>query len=166
MKTLKFIGLMMIAACTFQACEKDDNEDDIDKGEEAEFVTKASASNQFEIQAGQLAVVKGMSAQVKAYGAHMIVDHTQANQELATLASQNGLTISTGLTEEQTTMYNTLSQQSGANFDRAYAEMMVNSHQRTVNMFSEAAEDAFAFGKLPVLRAHLEEAIQLRANVQ
>ena len=164
---------MMIAACTFQACEKDDNQDDIDKGEEAEFVTKASASNQFEIQAGQLAVTKGMSAQVKAYGAHMIMDHTLANQELVTLASQNGLTITAGMTKEQTEMYNTLSQQTGVNFDRTYAQMMVDSHQRTVNMFAEAAEDledpevnAFASAKLPVLRAHLEEAMELRTSVQ
>jgi hypothetical protein len=41
MKNLKFIGLMMIATFTFQACDKDD----IDRGDEIEFVSKAASSN-------------------------------------------------------------------------------------------------------------------------
>jgi putative membrane protein len=169
MKTWKFIGLMMIASCTFQACDKDD----IDKGDEIEFVSKAASSNLFEIESGRLAVNNGVSVQVKAYGNHMITDHTMATAELNTVASQNGIAVPTSMNADHQTMYNTLAAKSGVDFDRTYAQMMVDSHQRTLALFEEAAEDldvpaikAFAASKLDVLRHHLEEAQTLRTSVQ
>ena len=158
-----------MAAFLFQACDKDD----IDRGDEVEFVSKAASSNLFEIESGRLAVNKGTRQQVKNYGNHMVTDHTQATAELNTVASQNGIAVPTSMNEEHMTMYNTLAAKSSTEFDVAYADMMVASHQRTVALFEEAASDlddpeirAFAASKLDVLRAHLQEAQALRASIQ
>jgi putative membrane protein len=160
---------MMIATFTFQACDKDD----IDRGDEIEFVSKAASSNLFEIESGRLAVNKGVSQQVKTYGNHMIADHTQATAQLNTVASQNGIAVPTSMNAEHQAMYNSLVAKSGIDFDRTYAQMMVDSHQRTVALFEEAAQDlddpeikAFAASKLDILRHHLEEARALRTAVQ
>ncbi|WP_207420421.1 DUF4142 domain-containing protein [Desertivirga brevis] len=170
MKTFRIIGLILIGACTIQACDKDD----IDEGDETEFVSKAASSNMFEIESGKLAAsaAKGARAEVKNYGNMMIADHTAATIELQAVAEQNGIAMPTSMNEEHRAMYNDLNARSGADFDRVYAQMMVDSHQRTVNLFEEAADDLddpeikkFAQDKIPVLKMHLDHAVTLKNTV-
>ncbi|WP_207533017.1 DUF4142 domain-containing protein [Desertivirga arenae] len=168
MKTLRIIGLILIGACTLQSCDKDD----IDEGDETEFISKAASSNIFEIESGKLAISKGVRTEVKNYGSMMVSDHTTATAELKTVADQNGIAVPTNMNDEHMAMYNDLNARSGADFDRAYAQMMVDSHQRTVNLFDEAADDLddpeikkFAQDKLPILKMHLEHATTLKATV-
>lgn len=168
MKTWRIIGLILIGTCTLQACDKDD----IDEGDETEFVSKAASSNLFEIESGKLAVAKGVRTEVKNYGTMMIDNHTTATVELKTVAEQNGIAVPTNMNDEHRAMYNDLNARSGTDFDRAYAQMMVDSHQRTVNLFEEAADDLddpeikkFAQDKIPVLKMHLDHATTLKNTV-
>ncbi len=60
----------------------------------------------------------------------------------------------------------------GVAFDKAFATLMVQSHEEQVNLFEQASNNVedddlkdFAREKLPTLKAHLEEARQLNTTV-
>jgi putative membrane protein len=63
---------------------------------------------------------------------------------------------------------------SGTDFDRKFAQVMVDSHQETIALFENASMEwgvpdgdlrNMATAKLPTLRTHLQDAINLRATV-
>ena len=154
------------------SCSKDDD-NNYSLGSQ-DFVTRASSSNMLEISSGQLAINQGVNADVKAFGQHMVTDHGQTAQEMAALATKKNWTIPTAMLPEHQQMYDALKNLSGAAFDRQFAAMMVTSHQQTIDLFERASGSngvpdadlrAFASGKLPTLREHLEHAQQLQTAV-
>jgi putative membrane protein len=63
---------------------------------------------------------------------------------------------------------------SGTDFDKKFAQIMVDSHQETVALFENGAMEGgvpdgdlrnMAAAKLPTLRTHLQDAINLRTTV-
>lgn len=133
-----------------------------------EFVTQATQGNLAEIELGQLAQKRAASAEVKQYAQQMITDHTQAQNQLKQLAAQKKLTIPQSVGEQNKQVAANLSKLSGADFDRAYMNQMVQDHQKTVSLFQREAEQgqdpdlqAFASTKLPTLQQHLQQAQSL-----
>jgi len=133
-----------------------------------EFLGMAIASNQHELEAARLGVERAGNAEVKAFAERMQADHTQLGERMQPLASQAG--VSTAPAEAP--MPN-LENASGADFDRAFMDMMVADHERAVADFERAANDtthsaqvrAAAQEALPTLRAHLQDAQTLRQQV-
>jgi putative membrane protein len=172
MKIFKFGMMALLGSVLFiQACSKDDdnNKATMDK---STFVMQAASGNSFEVQAGAMAQQKGVNADVKAYGQHMVTDHTKAGNELKALAQTKGITVSDQLMEKQQQQLNALMPLTGTAFDKAFAAMMVQSHQETIDLFTKAAANVndkdlknFASGKLPTLREHLSDAQQLSTTV-
>jgi putative membrane protein len=102
------------------------------------FVQFAATGGQAEVQLSQLAEMKATSNDVKMFAARMVKDHTMANQQL-----QEAVGSSTPLptrldTKHQQALAN-LRHLSGAAFDRAYMEIMVDDHRQAVDQFSHAA---------------------------
>ncbi|MBD2431524.1 MULTISPECIES: DUF4142 domain-containing protein [Fischerella] len=133
-----------------------------------EFVTQATQGNLAEIELGQLAQKRAASAEVKQYAQQMITDHTQAQNQLKQLAAQKKLTVPQSVGEQNKQVAANLSKLSGADFDRAYMNQMVQDHQKTVSLFQREAEQgqdadlqAFASTKLPTLQQHLQQAQSL-----
>jgi putative membrane protein len=60
------------------------------KGSDHDFVMKASAAGKAEVEAGQLALTKASSADVKQFAQRMIDDHSKANDELTQLVQSKG----------------------------------------------------------------------------
>jgi putative membrane protein len=136
------------------------------------FVTTVAQANFAEVDAGKLALKKSSNAEVKRFAQHMIDDHTQANAELSDLAHKKGFDMPTEADEAHQKVAARLAEMSGAEFDRAYAAMMVADHQKVVSMFetysSEASDpDVRAFAKkmLPTLRDHLKMARELSGKL-
>src|SRR4051794_39026906 len=96
MRISKTLMIMLLGSVlSFQACKNDDNDaTTLDKNN---FVMQAASGNMLEIQAGAMAQQKGQNAQVKAYGEHMVTDHTKASAELKTMAESKGITVPTQL---------------------------------------------------------------------
>lgn len=132
------------------------------------FVMDAAMSGMAEVELGRMAVERGASDAVRQFGQRMIDDHTRANEELMQLASTLGLTPPSALDPSHRAAANKLSRLSGAEFDRAYAKMMVGDHQKAVSLFQRESErggraelKAFAARTLPALREHLQMARSL-----
>jgi putative membrane protein len=165
-----FLMLLLGSLFLFQACD-DDDESNFTMDRQT-FVTQASSSNMLEIQAGQQAQQKGASVAVRAYGEMMVTDHTATGTELANLASQKGLTVSAQLLPPHQQQLAVLTPLTGDLFDRAFADLMVASHQEAVTLFDQASQQvndqdlrSWAAGKLPALQAHLQGAQTLKSNV-
>ena len=163
--------MLLSSFLTFQSCSNDDD-DEMMNVDRQMFVTQAASGNMLEIQAGALAMQNGQSTAVKTYGEHMVNDHTQASAELASIANQKQLTVPTQLTEKHQAQLNSLKPLTGTSFDKAFMNMMVSSHQEQVSLFEQASigvdDDELrelASNKLPVLRAHLQEAQQLNGTI-
>ena len=166
------MAMLVIASLTFGACK--DNDDADYNLSNQEFVNRAASSNNFEVAAGTLALTKGLDAEVKHYGEHMVADHTAAAMEMKNLASGKGWTVPDRLEPKEQQNLDKLSALSGVSFDREFVNVMVLSHQDAVELFRTGA-DAFgvpdpdlrsmAAVKLPTLEAHLTDAITLKSRI-
>ena len=65
-----------------------------------EFATKAANGGMMEVELGRMAQEKGMSKDVKEFGAMMVADHSKANEELKTLAAAKNITLPSTLGED------------------------------------------------------------------
>jgi putative membrane protein len=126
------------------------------------FIMAASAAGQTEILASRMASSHTQSPDVLAFAKTMIDDHTKANDELLAVAKKDGYNVSSTPTEGQESALSQLEPLKGADFDKAYAAMMVKDHQAAVTLFqSEAASGSnsdiksFAAQTLPVVQHHL-----------
>jgi putative membrane protein len=127
------------------------------------FVTKAAQGGMAEVELGKLASDKGSSEQVKDFGKKMVDDHGKANDELKSLAQSKNITLPTDLTAKDKALRDRLSKLSGAAFDRAYMQAMLNDHRTDVSEFrmeSKSGSDPdvkqWAAKTLPTLESHLK----------
>jgi putative membrane protein len=132
------------------------------------FVKKAAQGGMAEVELGQLATQKAQSEDVKKFGQRMVDDHSKANDQLKTLASEKGVTLPTDLDAKDKALKNRLSKLSGDQFDRAYMQSMVQDHKKDVAEFqkeSRSAKDSdvknWASQTLPTLQSHLQQAEQV-----
>lgn len=147
---------------------KEQNEQKFDNTsmeDDTKFAVAAADGGMLEVQLGQLAQTNGSSAQVKQLGQMMVDDHSKANEELKATAAQKNITLPTTLSENSQKKYDDLSKKNGADFDKAYADMMVDDHEKDIDEFKKEASDGkdadlknWAAGKVPVLEHHLEMA--------
>jgi putative membrane protein len=150
-----------------QALDSADVDTDVEK--DLDFATTAAAGGMFEVNLGKLANQKGSNQQVKAFAQSMVADHGAAGQELKKLASTKSIVLPDTLTDDQQKKYSDLAEKSGADFDKAYIDLMVDDHEKDIKEFEKEAEKghdpelkAWANGKLPTLNHHLEMAKQAK----
>lgn len=129
--------------------------------EDKEFVSKAGMGGLFEVQAGNLALQKAQNAEVKSFAQRMVTDHTNATAELTQLATIKGVALPTELGGPHKGAFDHLNMLSGAEFDKAYMQHMVEDHDKDVAEFEKASTTAmdgdvktWAGKTLPTLQQH------------
>jgi putative membrane protein len=134
------------------------------KGDQA-FVTKAAQGGMAEVELGKLAAQKAQSPDVKNFAQRMVDDHSKANDELKSLASQKNITLPAAVSAKDKADYNRLSKLSGTAFDRAYMQHMLADHRTDISEFQYEARSGqdsdvrgFASKTLPTLQEHLKMA--------
>ena len=125
-----------------------------------------------EVELGQLAAQKAQSPEVKQFAQRLIADHTRANNELKQIATSKNVTLPTEIKPAQKETHERLSRLTGAEFDREFMAVMVESHDRSVNAFQDKADNAadadikaFATKTLPTLQEHFRMARELRDRI-
>lgn len=137
----------------------------------AEFATKASIGNLFELETSTLAVERAVSEDVKAFAQQMITDHTKAAQDMAPAAAEEGVALESALDSRHQEMLDAMSGLEGEEFDKAYIDAQVQAHDEAVALFEgysmegkEGPLKAFAAATLPVLESHQEHVHGLTAD--
>ena len=136
---------------------------DTSMSDDRDFVMEAASGGLMEVTLGNLAKTNAASAQVKEFGAMMVTDHTKANNELKAVAAKKNITLPETPMEKQQKHIDELKTKKGADFDKAYVDLMVDDHKEDVSKFQDEANKgndadvkAFAAKTLPVLQKHLD----------
>lgn len=185
MKKLGFITMIAATVFTFQACNnepKDSKEmaDSLNKAkdstnnvantggiaapeEDAKFSTTAAMGGMAEVEFAKIALAKSTNAKIKEFANMMVTDHGKANEELMTIATSKNITLPGALDEDHLKMQNDLNAKTGVDFDKKYVDMMVDGHQKTLDLMEKEAKDgmdadlkAFATKTAPVVKGHLD----------
>lgn len=171
---------------TFSSCKKDVKEDDSKevateqneakfdendyKEDDSEFLVAAAETDLMEIEIGKLAQTKGTLQGVKDFGKMLVADHTKSANDTKPFAEKLQVSLPMAITEKGKEHYDELnSQKAGQDFDKKFADMMVDGHQDAINKMEKASENAndpeiraWAAGMLPTLKMHLEHAKALQ----
>ncbi len=141
--------------------------------ESSDFLVKAADGGMAEVELGKMAQQKATNAKVKEFAAMMVTDHTGANADVKSLAASKNVTLPAAVSDEHKSTADNLSKKSGAEFDKDYMDAMVKDHQKTVDLFEDAANDAkdadvkaLAAKTLPKLRAHLDQAKAIQSSLK
>jgi len=133
-----------------------------DMKQDADFAVAAADGGMLEVELGKMAVKKGMNKQIKNLGAMMVKDHSKANEELKSAAKALNITLPSSMSDKCEKKVADLSAKTGADFDKAYSDLMVSDHKDDIDEFKKEADKgknsvltAWAKSKLPVLEHHL-----------
>ncbi|RBA27336.1 DUF4142 domain-containing protein [Flavobacterium tibetense] len=139
----------------------------------AQFLVDAAELNMEGILLGQLAQQKGSTAHVKELGKMMEDAHTKLQIDLTSLAKSKMITIPSTPTDDGKDAYTKLNEKSGKDFDKAYADLMVNKHKDAIQDFEAAATETkdteiknWATTTLTELRKHLDHSIDCQKKCE
>jgi putative membrane protein len=127
------------------------------------FITNAALANLAEIETTKLGAQKAQNSDLKTLSEQLRKDHTAANEKLQPIAQKKGLTFPDSLDSRHQQAVDKLSQQSGAEFDKALATDLLRNHARSVAMYqreSRMTQDPdvkeYVTSTLPIIKQHLE----------
>jgi putative membrane protein len=169
--TRNLVGALAFAlACGAYAADKKGDTRKLSANDRT-FISEASQDGLAEVELGKVAQQNAASAEVKQFAQRMVDDHSKANQELETIATQLGATVPKEPGGKHAKMVKELSKKNGARFDHEYAEDMVKDHEKAVALFEKESKKGdsdelkqFAAKTLPVLQEHLKMARALTAR--
>lgn len=111
-------------------------------GDARQFAIQMSKHNAAEVELGKLAQQKGMHADVRQFGAMMVRDHTAKLEQLKQAVALHSVELNMELPDESEELMQKLQGLSGAEFDREYAQAMVDAHQEMKAMVEGRINDA------------------------
>ncbi|EOR95383.1 putative exported protein [Arcticibacter svalbardensis MN12-7] len=137
------------------------------------FLYKAANSSMMEFELSKMALAKSRNERIKSFSSMLMNDHTDAEEELRTIASQKGLALPTSLTAGSKKEVDKLQKKDGVQFDKDYIKVVLSSHRKAVRDFKEATKDTedsdvkdFASRTLPILNMHLDSANAINKGVK
>ena len=140
-----------------------------------DFVNAAASTDMFEIQAAKIAEKRSKNADVKAFAAMMIHDHTQSTAALkaAIKASGQALTLPTDLPGDKKAKLDELTAAPPADFDKAYIDSQISAHQDALTVMQAYAANGntpalkdFAGKIAPVVQMHLSKASSIKDGLK
>jgi len=171
-------SILLITSCNNRQQSMDTKDVAIDRNEErfddnrqkdAQFLVNAAEINLTQIQLGRLAQQKGVTTHVKELGKMMEDAHTQSQRDLTALAKSKMIAIPNSPTYDARDAYNKLNEKSGNDFEKAYADKMVDKHEEAIKAFEDASTDSYdadiknwAIATLPVLRTNLNHSVECK----
>jgi putative membrane protein len=138
----------------------------------ARFLVKATEGGLAEVAAGQMAQSKATDESVKMFAGMMVQDHTGVNAQVQTLAMQRQVSLPSETSEENKKKAADTDKKTGKAFDKAYMDMMVAAHKKTIDMFEKASGKTgdtevknFISQTLPKVKMHLDSAQAIRKRL-
>lgn len=142
------------------------------------FVTLASLTDRFEIEAGQLALERAKDTAVRQFAQSMIDEHTKAGAKLKAALAAAGMQPSqdssrAGLDTSRRETLEALRQEQGAAFDKAYMAAQLEEHREALDLYGDYAQTGaipslktMAEEALPMIERHLQQAEQLAVKLK
>ncbi len=134
------------------------------------FIEKAAKSGMKEVTVSQATLNQLSNPELRDFAQTMISDHTNANQELMSIAQQKGVMLPQKDMDKQQKMTEKWSKKT-EDLDKDYISEMVDDHEEAVELFEKATRSTdsdistFAQKTLPKLQHHLMMAKNLKQNI-
>ena len=135
------------------------------------FVSNASQSDMYEIEAGKMASTMAKNADVKAFGKMMVTEHTAMSNEMKPLITAAGQTPATGLDQRRQGLLDNL--KTSTNFDKDYIDQQVAAHDEALTLMKGYADNgddaglkAGAAKAVPKIQTHLDKAKAIQAKLK
>lgn len=136
------------------------------------FVSNASQSDMYEIQAAGIAQKRSKDPEIKAFAAMMVKDHTATSKAMAPLAQAAGQTPATALDNRRSGFIDHLNSASDADFNKTYIDQQVAAHQEALDLMNGYAKDGSDAGlkdaaakTAPKVQMHLDKAKAIQARL-
>jgi putative membrane protein len=146
---------------------------------DAQIASIVVTANQVDIDAGNLAKTQATNADVKAFGAQMVTDHTGVNKQATDLVTKLKVTpednpTSQSLKDGGAKNVANLKTLKGAAFDKAYIDHEVTYHQQVIDALDKtlipnaknAELKALLVKVRPAFIAHLDHAKKIQASLK
>ncbi|MEO6150341.1 MAG: DUF4142 domain-containing protein [Mucilaginibacter sp.] len=171
----KLICIVLIIVAT-QACTdrkgKNHNTKVLADEETTAFLNAASESGLTEIEASGLAQSRSKNPRVVKFAGMLIDHHTAIGEELHQIESDLMVDQHDTMSVDKQEAVAALSEKTGPEFDKAYITMMVDGHNKAVQLFEKgtaskgASVSSFAKKNLPMLKTHLDSAKAINASLK
>lgn len=136
------------------------------------FVSNASQSDMYEIQAAGIAQKRSKNPDVKAFAKMMAADHTAMSKSMQPLIAAAGQAPATALDNRRSGFIDHLNQASDADFDKTYIDQQVAGHHEALDLMkgygdrgSDAGLKAAAAKAVDKVQAHLDKARAIQAKL-
>ena len=133
---------------------------------DAQFLVNAAELSLEQIQLGQLAQQNSNMIDVMRLGKMMETEHTKSLKVLNAIAQKKLITVPVSITDDAQEVYTYLSKKTGNKFDKTYCTKLIKEHKEAIALFEKASTELsdheireWAIATLPILRAHLDQAI-------
>ncbi len=126
---------ILLAASSFAIAQSNASDDD------KKFVDAALKGGMSEVDLGQLAVKKGASEDVKAFGQKMIDDHTKLGDKMKNVAGDIGVKPPSMENASDIALKGELEVLTGDAFDKAYIKAMLKDHEEDLRDFKKEIAD-------------------------
>ncbi|MDP3175883.1 MAG: DUF4142 domain-containing protein [Phenylobacterium sp.] len=137
------------------------------------FVSNASQSDMYEIEAGKIAQSRSKTDAVKSFAAMMVSDHTAMSNEMKSLIAAAQKTPAASLDERRQGLIDNLKAATDANFDRTYLDQQAAAHEEALTLMRGYADNGGDAGlkggaakAVPKIRTHLEKVKSLQTAVK
>lgn len=128
------------------------------------YMAMAASGDLYEIQSGQIGLLRGGTMDLRNFAQMLIIDHTQTTATLKAAAASAGLLPpAPALSAMHLQMISEL-QLSGANFDQVFWQQQMIAHQMALNLHSNYAAHgdvaslrAAAASAVPIVQMHLNQ---------
>jgi len=139
----------------------------------AAFVSNASQSDMYEVQAAQIAEKRSKNPDIKAFAKMMVKDHTASTAAMKPLIQAAGQTPAADLDNRRHGFIDNLNQASDADFDKVYVDQQVAAHKEALDLMQGYAKDGSDAGLkggaakiAPTVQMHLDKITAIQAGLK
>jgi putative membrane protein len=137
------------------------------------FVSNASQSDLYEIEAAKIAQTRSKNPDIKAFAKQMITDHTALMNSMKPLAQAAGQTPADKLDQRRQGFIDNLKSASDADFDKTYVDQQVAAHEEALSLMQGYAKDGSDAGlkggaskAIPKVQMHLDKIKSIQASMK
>jgi putative membrane protein len=137
------------------------------------FVSNASQSDMYEIQAAKIAQTRSKSADIKAFAKMMVTDHTKSSNMMKPLIQAAGQKPADKLDQRRQGFIDNLKSATDADFDKTYVDQQVAAHEEALSLLQGYAKDGSDAGLkggaakiVPTVQMHLDKAKAIQASMK
>ena len=139
----------------------------------AAFVSNASQSDMYEIEAAKIAETRSKTPAVTGFAKQMVTDHTAMMNAMKPLVLAAGQKPAAKLDERRQGFIDNLKSASAADFDKTYIDQQVAAHSEALTLmqgYADGGPDAGLKGgaakAIPMVQSHLDKAKAIQSTLK